>query len=75
VAPGETGAPNFEDTMNAKKAKAMRRDARTYAASLPETAHTTLRNGQDIVLPSSQRGLYRNLKRQARHKMNSVNAV
>lgn len=48
--------------MNSKKAKALRRDARTYGASAPEVASITLRNGQSINAPFSQRGLYRRLK-------------
>lgn len=43
--------------MNAKKAKALRRDARMYGASAPEVASVTLRNGQNINAPFSQRGL------------------
>ena len=48
--------------MNSKKAKALRRDARMYGASAPEVASVTLRNGQSINAPFSQRGLYRRLK-------------
>ncbi|HNG00891.1 MAG TPA: hypothetical protein PLQ71_03365 [Nitrospira sp.] len=48
--------------MNSKKAKALRRDARTYGTSAPEVASVTLRNGQSINAPFSQRGLYRRLK-------------
>ena len=52
--------------MNAKKAKALRRDARIYGASAPDVASVTLRNGQNINAPFSQRGLYRRLKQEAR---------
>ena len=48
--------------MNNKKAKALRRDARTYGASAPDVSTVTLRNGQSINAPFSQRGLYRRLK-------------
>lgn len=50
--------------MNAKKAKALRRDVRKYgySADAPETSHTQLRNGQIVNLPYSKRGLYRRLK-------------
>ena len=51
-----------EADMNSKKAKALRRDARTYGASAPEVESVTLRNGQNINAPFSQRGLYRRLK-------------
>lgn len=57
--------------MNSKKAKALRRDARTYGASAPKVASVTLRNGQNINAPFSQRGAYRLLKQEmkifARH--------
>ena len=52
--------------MNAKKAKALRRDARIYGASAPDVSSVTLRNGQNINAPFSQRGLYRRLKQEAR---------
>lgn len=52
--------------MNAKKAKALRRDARTYGASAPEVASVTLRNGQNINTPFSKRGLYRRLKQETK---------
>ena len=52
--------------MNAKEAKALRRDARTYGASAPDVSSVTLRNGQNINAPFSQRGLYRRLKQEAR---------
>lgn len=52
--------------MNAKKAKTLRRDARTYGASAPDVASVTLRNGQNINAPFSQRGLYRRLKRETK---------
>ena len=52
--------------MNAKKAKALRRDARTYGASAPEVESVTLRNGQNINAPFSQRGLYRRLKQETK---------
>ncbi len=48
--------------MNAKKAKALRRDVRKYGTDAPETSHAQLRNGQTINTPYSQRGLYRRLK-------------
>ena len=50
--------------MNSKKAKALRRDARTYGASTPEVASVTLRNCQNINAPFSQRGTYRLLKQE-----------
>lgn len=57
--------------MNSKKAKALRRDARTYSASAPKVASVTLRNGQNINAPFSQRRTYRLLKQEmkifARH--------
>ena len=52
--------------MNSKKVKALRRDARTYGASAPEVASVTLRNGQNINAPCSQRGLYRRLKQETK---------
>ncbi len=52
--------------MNSKKAKALRRDARTYGASAPDVNTVTLRNGQKINAPFSQRGLYRRLKQEAK---------
>ena len=52
--------------MNSKKAKALRRDARTYSASAPEVASVTLRNGQNINAPFSQRGTYRLLKQETK---------
>ena len=55
-----------ESDMNSKKAKALRRDARTYGASAPEVASVTLRNGQNINAPFSQRGLYRRLKQETK---------
>ena len=55
--------------MNSKKAKALRRDARTYGASAPEIASVTLRNGQAINVPYSERGLYRRLKLGERHQL------
>ena len=51
--------------MNSKKAKALRREARMYSASAPKVASVTLRNGQSINAPFSQRGLYRRLKQEA----------
>ena len=57
--------------MNSKKAKALRREARIYSASAPKVASVTLRNGQKINAPFSQRGTYRLLKQEmkifARH--------
>ena len=55
--------------MNAKKAKALRRDARMYGASAPDINTVTLRNGQKINAPFSQRGLYRRLKLEERHQL------
>lgn len=52
--------------MNSKKAKALRRDARTYGASAPGVSTVTLRNGQKINAPFSQRGLYRRLKQETK---------
>ena len=52
--------------MNAKKAKALRRDARMYGASAPDINTVTLRNGQNINAPFSQRGLYRRLKQETK---------
>ena len=52
--------------MNAKKAKALRRDARMYGASAPDVSSVTLRNGQNINAPFSQRGLYRRLKQETK---------
>lgn len=52
--------------MNAKKAKALRRDARMYGASAPDINTVTLRNGQKINAPFSQRGLYRRLKQETK---------
>ncbi len=63
------GPPHNEANMNSKKAKALRRDARTYGASAPEVASVTLRNGQNINAPFSQRGLYRRLKLDERHQL------
>ena len=60
--PGVRATQYSEVNMNSKKAKALRRDARTYGASAPEVASVTLRNGQNINAPFSQRGLYRRLK-------------
>ena len=61
------GPPNNSEVdMNSKKAKALRRDARTYGASAPEIASVTLRNGQNINAPFSQRGLYRRLKQETK---------
>ena len=52
--------------MNSKKAKALRRDARTYGASAPDVSTVTLRNGQKINAPFSHRGLYRRLKQETK---------
>ena len=52
--------------MNAKKAKALRKDARKYSHDAPTSGHVPLRNGQLIVSPYSERGLYRRLKRETR---------
>ena len=52
--------------MNSKKVKALRHDARMYGASSPEVASITLRNGQNINAPFSQRGLYRRLKQETK---------
>ena len=52
--------------MNSKKVKALRRDARMYDASAPDINTVTLRNGQKINAPFSQRGLYRRLKQETK---------
>ena len=52
--------------MNSKKVKALRRDARMYGASAPDINTVTLRNGQKINAPFSQRGLYRRLKQETK---------
>lgn len=52
--------------MNAKKAKALRRDARRYGAEASDVTTVSLRNGQTINSPYSQRGLYRRLKQEVR---------
>lgn len=52
--------------MNSKKAKALRREARMYIASAPKVASVTLRNGQKINAPFSQRGTYRFLKQETK---------
>lgn len=49
--------------MNSKKAKALRRTAKENSDSAPVVASATLRNGQSINVPYSQRGLYRMLKK------------
>lgn len=48
--------------MNSKKAKALRRTAREYSGMAPDRAQVTLKNGQAINVPYSERGLYRRLK-------------
>lgn len=49
--------------MNSKKAKALRRTAKANSDAAPAVAFATLRNGQSINVPYSQRGLYRLLKK------------
>lgn len=51
--------------MNAKQAKALRRQAREFAGEAPTVNSVVLRNGQAINSPYSARGLYRRLKREA----------
>ena len=43
--------------MNSKKAKALRRDARTYGASAPEVASVTLRNDLKAIKTLAKRRL------------------
>lgn len=49
--------------MNSKKAKALRRTAKENSEAAPAVGFVTLRNGQSINVPYSQRGLYRMLKK------------
>ena len=55
--------------MNSKKAKALRRLAREYSGQAPDRSQVTLRNGQAINVPYSERGLYRRLKLGERHQL------
>ena len=48
--------------MNSKKAKELRRTAREVAREAPQYQPVTLRNGQTINSPYSERGLYRRMK-------------
>lgn len=54
--------------MNAKKAKALRKDAKAFSQGLPNKTHAKEPNGSDIVHPSSTRGLYRLLKKEHRKR-------
>lgn len=51
--------------MNAKKAKLLRRLSREIGAQAPIVSKATLCNGQVINSPYSQRGTYKQLKKES----------